>query len=178
MNENRPKLIILNGPSGVGKSTVAARLHDEMPLSLLVDIDMARKQISNHREYRKESLALAYEHALAVVESHLKSGNSVIVDKAIVSAPAVLESLVDLGEKYDADVHEFILMASKEIVLQRAHSRGFREKSLLTPQKAEEIWEKAATTEKLRHNATVIDTNKMDADAVYEEVKKVIHQIS
>jgi deoxyadenosine/deoxycytidine kinase len=33
----RPMIIMLNGPFGVGKSTVAQRLHDHLPHSMIYD---------------------------------------------------------------------------------------------------------------------------------------------
>jgi adenylate kinase family enzyme len=44
------KLIILNGPPGIGKSTVAQKLQKELPLSFLLEIDALRRCISNYRE--------------------------------------------------------------------------------------------------------------------------------
>lgn len=41
---NRPKLIIMNGPCGIGKSTAAKHLHESMPLSYLVEIDVSKKK--------------------------------------------------------------------------------------------------------------------------------------
>jgi deoxyadenosine/deoxycytidine kinase len=52
------KLIILNGPCGVGKSTVAQKLHEVIPLSFLLDIDAQRRFISKHREFKEESAML------------------------------------------------------------------------------------------------------------------------
>src|SRR3989339_418024 len=108
------KLILINGPSGVGKSTVAERLHREIPLSLLVEVDVWRRFISAYKEHTDESLKLAYQYTTDAIESYLKTGNSVIVDKVLLDAPEILDAITLLGAKYGAEIHEFVLTAEKE----------------------------------------------------------------
>lgn len=167
------KLIIINGPSGVGKSTVAVQLHKDIPLSLLIDIDAWRRNISGYREHREESLALAYQFTISVVDSYLKSGNSVIIDKAILGNNSMLDALVTLGKQHNAEIYEFVLFADKEKVLARADERGFRAESLLTREKVEELWEKASKLMDERPDAVSIETNNIHQDDVYRTVKKI-----
>src|SRR3569833_1227780 len=116
------KLIILNGPSGVGKSTTAAALHKGMPLSLRIEIDELRRWISGYREHTKESLSLANEQALSAAETHLRLGHTVIIDKSIIEAE-IVDRMHALGRQYGADIHEIILIARKDIVQERADAR-------------------------------------------------------
>lgn len=165
------KLIILNGACGVGKSTVAQKLHAEMPMSFLLVIDAWWKQISNWRENRKESQRLVYKVAFAAIDAYLEEGKDVIVDKAILNDVKTLDSLVGLGEKHGAQVYEFILVADKRVVLERAAERGFNKQGLLTPEEAEHLWELAQELTETRPNAIVIDTSSRGPDEVYESVR-------
>jgi predicted kinase len=168
------KLIILNGPSGAGKSTLAEKLHQDIPLSVLIEIDAWRRFISGYKKHTKESLALAYGFSLAAVEACLKAGHSVIIDKAILSADTLLDSLHLLGEKYGADTHEFLITATGETLLKRAEDRGFEPNSLLTVAKVKELAREAEEIVPRRPLAAVIDTEGISSDAVYDMVKKAI----
>ena len=168
------KLIILNGPPGVGKSTVAGRLHQEIPSSVLIDVDEIRRMtMPDWRERRKESLSLAFECAADAVEDGLRGGHDVIIEKAIFDAP-VIDSFVEIGKKYQAEVYEFLLFADKTTVLRRADERGYNPGGLLTPERAEELWEKSDKLRPERTNAFVVDTTLLTVEEVFNSVKKAL----
>lgn len=168
------KLIILNGACGAGKSTVAERLHADMPMSLLVVVDTWRKLISEWREHRKESQVLGYKIAWASVDAYLAEGHDVIVDKSILNDYTTLEELVRIGEARGASVYEFIITASKEIVMERAIARGFNPNGLLTLEGVEHLWELSQDLQDKRPDAIYIDTSDLSPDEVYEKVRNAV----
>jgi broad-specificity NMP kinase len=168
------RLIILNGAPGVGKSTVAEKLHAEMPLSFLLVIDAWWKQIADWRENRKESQRLVYTLASVAIDAYLGEGKDVIVDKAILNDTETLDTLVGIGQKHGAEIYEFVLAADKEIVLERATKRGFNTQGLLTPEEAEHLWELSQDLKETRPGATVIDTSSLTPEEVYEKVRSAV----
>lgn len=166
------KLIIVNGPSGVGKSTLVERLHAEMPLCLLVDIDSIRRFITSYRENLKESSELSFRLAEAMLNSYLTSGNSVIIDKTLLYADEVLDTFIAIGKQHGAEVHEFILSVDKDTLINRAEARGFRPGGLLTPEKVIKHWEGSQRLISDRKDAIVIDTSQLDAEEVYLKLKE------
>ncbi|HEV7449332.1 MAG TPA: hypothetical protein VGP13_02205, partial [Candidatus Paceibacterota bacterium] len=143
-------------------------------LCLLASGDLWRKQISGWREHKKESLQLSYKSLIAAVDAYLETGHDVIVERAILNDDATIDSFVGSGKKHGAEVHEFILTADKEVIIKRAHERGFHENGLLTPQRVEDLWHATEELRARRPHATVIDTGQLDSNAVYEKVKKYI----
>lgn len=168
------KLVILNGPAGVGKSTVAEKLHVEMPMAFLVNVDAWRSQISQWRENRKESQVLSYKIAVAAIGACLAEGCDVIVDKAILNDNSTLEEIVMTGEKYGAVVYEFILTANKEVVMNRALERGFNPAGLLNAEMVETLWDLSKDLRETRPHAQVIDTSTLSPEEVYERVRKTV----
>lgn len=166
-------LILINGPSGIGKSTISARLAAEMPNTIVIDIDELRRSIPNYKENRKESLRLSYEHAKEKIIEQLISGGSVIVDKAILDS-AILDSYIEEGRRHGAEVHEFFLFTDKQSLQQRADERGYKPGSLLTRERVGEMWEEANKLRQERTGAMVIDTTSLDLEETLEEIKNSI----
>ncbi|MFI5606600.1 AAA family ATPase [Amycolatopsis sp. NPDC051903] len=73
------RLIHLNGASGIGKSTVARRYADQHPGVLDLDTDHVVSLIGGWRENFWATLPLARRLAIAMAETHLRSGFSVVM---------------------------------------------------------------------------------------------------
>ena len=119
-------LILINGPTGIGKSTIVQRVHQELPLLFLIDIDAQRRYISGYRERRKESGELVLKLSLGMVENYLQNGYGVVIDKVLTDAQ-ITERFIELGKKHGATVFDFILNAEKEPLIARADERGYKE---------------------------------------------------
>lgn len=153
------KLIIINGPSGVGKSTIAAKIHKEMSLSFLLDIDEQSKFISGFCACPEERWEISIEIAKSIIRTCLSLGRDVIVDK-MTYAHDVLDEYYNIAKEYGAEVVEIIMWAPKEVVLQRSENRGWEECVLMTPEKCETLWEKINEIRGDRDRALVIDSEQ------------------
>lgn len=166
------KLIIVNGSPAAGKTTVAKRLHEDLPFSLLVDMDSWRKLINQWAKHRRKTLELAYVFMLGAVDAYLRSGHSVIVDKAILTSDKTIDCLRATGEKHEADIYEIILTANKKTIVNRANKRGY-DSGLLASSDVERLWKKAGQLESRRPHAVVIDTSNLSSADVYIRVKEI-----
>lgn len=75
-----PRLLLLNGLPGVGKSSLAAAYADRRPGTLLLDIDVVRTFVSGDPAAAAEP---ARAIGLAMAEAHLSSGHDVVVPQLI-----------------------------------------------------------------------------------------------
>jgi len=76
---NRRKIIIINGPSGVGKSTVSHIFSRDIRKGVHIDVDILRHLVANHR-LTHDQVRLAYRNAAALANNFLAAGYTVIVD--------------------------------------------------------------------------------------------------
>jgi predicted kinase len=134
-----------------------------------VDIDALRRYISGYRENKDESKGLSILVSESIVETYLKSGHDVIIDKVFTDTE-IVDRFIELGKKYNAEVHEFILNASRELVIKRAEKRGYRENGLLTPEKVVRFWEEIQEYIKKRPQATVVDIETLSQEEVYKYI--------
>lgn len=167
------QLVIINGPCGVGKSTIASGLHQSIPLSLLVEIDAIRWMISHYNEHAKETSEYSYVTSFAMIDGYLKTGHSVIVEKMMRNGMH-LDRMIEIAQANGAHATEIILWARKEFVLARAAERGYRKDSLLTPEKCERFWHEIDDLKAERPNAIVIDVEYLSPDKVVEKIRSAV----
>ncbi|WP_248582124.1 AAA family ATPase [Nocardioides sp. InS609-2] len=80
------RLIHLNGPPGVGKSTLAARWTAEHPGTLNCDIDVLRTLVGGWREDFSGTGELIRPVALAMISAYLAGGHDVVMPQLIARA--------------------------------------------------------------------------------------------
>lgn len=80
-----PRLIHLNGPSGVGKSTIAQLYADRHPGVLDLDIDRVVAMIGGWRDNFWQTLGSARNVAIGMIGAHLAAGRDVIMPQLVTS---------------------------------------------------------------------------------------------
>lgn len=117
-----PRLIHLNGPSRVGKSTLARRYTDEHPGTLALELDVLAGLIGGWRENFSTALGIAREHGRALATRHLREGYDVVLPQLVTShdrAPGFEE----VAREADATYVEVALLVDDDEHLQRLHAK-------------------------------------------------------
>ena len=117
------RLIHLNGPPGIGKSTLARRFVDAHPGVLNCDVDVLRTLIGGWESDFARAGALIRPAALAMIEAYLAEGNDVVFPQMLIS-PTELARFERAATNAGAQFVERVLMDTEAASVARFHRRG------------------------------------------------------
>jgi predicted kinase len=119
-----PRLIHLNGPSGVGQSTLAHRYANQHPGTLVLDLDVLAGLIGGWSENFSAALESARGHGLEMATRHLRDGHDVVLPQLVtVHDRAHDPALEQAAQSADATYVEVALMIDEQEHFHRLHAR-------------------------------------------------------
>ncbi|WP_410637892.1 AAA family ATPase [Amycolatopsis sp. lyj-346] len=118
-----PRLIHLNGPSGIGKSTIARAYTEQHPGVLNLDTDRVVCLIGGWRDTFFETFEAAQLLALAMAGAHLRTGHDVVMPQLVTRVADVRPFEVAAGE-CGAEYREILLTADKAVACGRFAERS------------------------------------------------------
>jgi AAA domain len=118
-----PRFIHINGPPGIGKSTIAERFVLDHPKTLNLDVDVLRSLIGGWRENFEEVGELVRPLALSMARIHLDGGHDVVMPQYLGRLSEV-ELFVEVALAADVPFLEVVLMDNKPSSIRRFGQRG------------------------------------------------------
>ena len=118
-----PRLVHLNGPPGIGKSTVAQRYVEGRPGTLNLDIDRLRSFVGGWREHFGDTGEIVRPLALGMARTHLLGGRDVILPQFL-GRTSEIERFAEVAGTSGADFVEVMLTDSRENCVARFDRRG------------------------------------------------------
>lgn len=116
------RLVHLNGPPGIGKSTLSALYADRHPGTLNLDIDSLHRLVGGWRERTAHTHRILRPVALAMASAHLAGGHDVVLPQYLGRLEAI-EAFEAVARAQEADFCEVVLLDAKDASIERFHRR-------------------------------------------------------
>jgi predicted kinase len=179
------RLILLNGPPGIGKSTLAQRFVDEHPLALNLDLDSVRRMLGGWQRHPIDAGLLARAMTLELARVHLTAGHDVVIPQYL-GRPQFIEQAEQVAEDAGAPFLEFVLMDGRDNAVRRFLDRTTASTALAHTEAAalmdqfggqpalEAMYDRLLLVLSHRPDARVIQSRHGEVDAAYGELRRRI----
>ena len=117
------QLILISGPMGVGKTTAARELLNNIPRSVWLDGDWCWEQ-GNHWDFSDENKKMVMDNITYLLGNFLANPNfETVIFSWVMHLPEIHEELLARLEDYDFDLFNISLVCSKRALLERTADR-------------------------------------------------------
>jgi predicted kinase len=113
-----PTLVHLNGPPGIGKSTLAALWAERHPGTLNLDVDRLHALVGGWRDPENRTHDVLRPVALAMASAHLAGGRDVVLPQYLGRVDEV-EAFADVAHGQGAEFREVVLLDDRASALER-----------------------------------------------------------
>lgn len=174
-----PKLILLEGFAGSGKTTIAERYVAEHPLTMNLEGDKLIIMFGQWLKHEEKARKLVFELTKAMIATCLESNNDVIVPY-LPTHPEHAKDFESIAQRLNAEFFEVILGVEREDAICRLMKRGswgeegtepLTEADLPT---IEGLHDAMTTALAERHNAVHITCIDGDHDATYQKFLEAV----
>lgn len=172
-----PRLIHLNGPSGVGKSTIAARYATEHPKTLNLDADEIVRLVGGWREDFFGTVDLVRPLAITMAKHHLSTGHDVVMPQ-LVTDRGQRACFAEAAAAVGADYLEFVLLAPPETTIGRFRRREHSIDHVVEALGGEVLLRRIHDhlDAYLTPESTIIATDGSDADQTYKTLMAALRR--
>jgi ribosomal protein S18 acetylase RimI-like enzyme/predicted kinase len=117
------RLVHLNGPPGIGKSTLAALYAERHPGTLNLDVDTLHRLVGGWSDEATDTWPAVWALVRAMAATHLDGGDDVVLPQYIATADQVA-GLAELARRHRADFREVVLLDDREAAIERFQRRA------------------------------------------------------
>ena len=134
----KPKLIILNGFAGAGKTTIAKKYIDQHPLAVVIEGDELIVNIGDWLAHEEEARRLVFAATKSMLAVYLGAGHDVVLPYLVTNSKDV-DEFEQIASDYNTDFYEFVLHTDRPKAIARLLKRGTWGEAGLPPLTDEEL---------------------------------------
>jgi predicted kinase len=117
------RLVHLNGPPGVGKSTLSAMYADRNPGTLNLDVDRVHRLVGGWQDEQTDTWPLVWSLVRAMAATHLDGGRDVVLPQYHAKVDEII-GIEELARRHGAEFREVVLLDDRETVVERFNRRA------------------------------------------------------
>jgi len=180
--QRKPKLILLCGAAGVGKTSLGELYIKDHPLSFCIEGDKLITMIGQWYEHESEARNLVFVYTKALARVHLAAGHNVVITSVPTNAGHISE-FEQLAEDLGATFIEVLLHTTREDAIERLLKRGTWGEEGLPPLSQadmpviEDLYDRMAEELKKRPGAVRIDSVDGAIDETYGKLLAVVDAV-
>ncbi len=176
---NKPKVILLNGFAGSGKTTIGRMYVDNHPLAMVIEGDELIVNIGDWIDHEDDARDLIFALTKSMLATTLQGGHDTVLPYLVTNASHVAE-FEQIAREHNADFYEFYLATHKDHAVQRLLNRGTWGEAGLPPLAKEdlpqinELYDRMERTLEKRPNQIHIQIKEGSPIETYQEALKHI----
>ncbi len=170
--EKKLFLILIDGPMGSGKTTIAQILHSKLKRTAYIGLDRIKRYISDFKKNPIDN-EISRNVVIAMTSEYLKQGINVIIEQGM--REDYIKLLKKIAIKYKAECFIYQLDAPKELLQKRVIERTKLANRPAIPKSRIERNYKIHLSSKYKHTK-VFNSDKLSPEVISKNILKEVKQ--